>query len=132
MVRTTEKQLKGIHMTDKPSKKKLLKAENRELRASIAQLTIERDEAISMLYRRTGLKDKDGREILVGDRIRILLNDKHTKPEYWNPEYEVYFDPPRYTLRHIGGGKDSDTARFRFRSFGKFMVANVELETITD
>ena len=51
-------------MTDKPSKKKLLKAENRELRASIAQLTIERDEAVSMLYRRTGLKDKDGREIL--------------------------------------------------------------------
>ena len=63
----------------------------------------------------TGDYDRDGRMVYVGDRIRIRLESEHMKKEYWHPEYEVIFEAPHYTLRHIGGGKDSDTARFYWR-----------------
>lgn len=62
----------------------------------------------------TGVPDRDGRMICVGDHIRIRLEDKWTKVEYWHPEYEVIFQAPNFTLKHIGGGKDSPTARFYF------------------
>lgn len=63
-------------------------------------------------YIRTGVKDRDGREICVGDRIRIDLSGPNTKPEYWHPEYEIVFNAPYFTIKHVGGDKDSDTARF--------------------
>lgn len=66
-------------------------------------------------YTRTGVMDKDGREICVGDRIMIDINSGATKREYWHPEYEVVFNPPCFTLKHVGGDKDSDTARFYWR-----------------
>lgn len=65
-------------------------------------------------YHRTGVFDRDGREICVGDRIRIDLTSPNTKREYWCPEYQVAFKPPHFTLEHVGGDKDSDTARFYF------------------
>lgn len=78
-------------------------------------------------YIRTGVMDKDGREICVGDHIRILLNDRYTKQEYWNPEYQVVFKAPHFTLRHIGGGKNSSTAHFYFDVPQK----SSEIETIS-
>lgn len=77
--------------------------------------TVERAAQVAGPYRRTGVFDRDGREICVGDRIRIDLTSNHTKPEYWKPEYEVVFQPPQFALKHVGGDKDSDTARFYFR-----------------
>lgn len=66
-------------------------------------------------YTRTGVMDKDGREICVGDRILIDLTSNSTKRKYWRPEYEVVFKPPHFTLKHVGGDEDSDTARFYWR-----------------
>lgn len=66
-------------------------------------------------YTRTGVMDKDGREICVGDRIMIDLSSPNTKREYWRPEYEVVFKPPFFTIRHVGGDKPSDTADFYWR-----------------
>jgi hypothetical protein len=60
----------------------------------------------------TGVRDRDGRMVCVGDHIRIRLEGAGTRKEYWHPEYEVIFKAPGFTLKHIGGGKDSDTARF--------------------
>ena len=54
----------------------------------------------------TGCKDKDGNLLFLGDRVRYLLAGKHTKEEYWNPEYEIVWEAPTFTLKHIGGGKD--------------------------
>ena len=69
---------------------------------------------IAGAYTRTGVLDKDGREICVGDRIVIDLTSPGTKQEYWRPEYEVVFKPPHFTLKHVGGDKDSDTALFQW------------------
>lgn len=80
------------------------------LRAAIAALP-----AVTVgAYTRTGVMDKDGREICVGDRIMIDLSGNATKREYWRPEYEVVFKPPHFTLKHVGGDKDSDTARLQW------------------
>ena len=62
----------------------------------------------------TGVFDKHGEELRAGDRIVIRLEGEHTKPEYWNPEYVIAWAAPRFTLRHVGGGLDSDTARWYF------------------
>jgi hypothetical protein len=66
-------------------------------------------------YIRTGVKDRDGREICVGDRIMIDLSGPFTKTEYWRPEYEVVFKPPHFCIKHVGGDKDSSTADFYWR-----------------
>lgn len=84
-------------------------AEAVALRARVAQL--EGGQA----YVRTGVKDRDGREICVGDHICIDLSCPSTKKEYWKPIYEVVFKAPHFTIRHIGGDKDSDTAHFYWR-----------------
>lgn len=62
----------------------------------------------------TGVFDKHGEELRAGDRIVIRIEGEHTKPEYWNPEYVIAWVAPRFTLRHVGGGLDSDTARWYF------------------
>ncbi|MBP7656714.1 MAG: hypothetical protein KA742_09250, partial [Pseudoxanthomonas sp.] len=62
----------------------------------------------------TGVFDKHGEELRAGDRIVTRLEGEHTKPEYWNPEYVIAWAAPRFTLRHVGGGLDSDTARWYF------------------
>lgn len=63
---------------------------------------------------RTGIYDKNGRELCVGDRIVILLNGPGTKREYWNPEYEVIWKAPAFGVKYVGGGKNSDTATWYF------------------
>ena len=76
--------------------------------------------------RMTGVYDRDGRMICVGDRIRIDLKSPHTKTEYWYPEYEVVFKAPQFELRHVGGDKDSDTARWYFRVPQPSSTAKIE------
>ena len=88
--------------------------------------TARADAAEALAYHRTGVFDKDGREICVGDHIRIDLESKHTKEEYWKPEYEVIFEAPHYTLKHIGGGKNSDTALFYWRVPQPSSTAKIE------
>lgn len=67
---------------------------------------------------RTGLRDKAGREMCVGDRVVDRNESKHTKPEYWNPEFIVDWKAPSFFLRHVGGGKNSDTScNFHFRCY---------------
>ena len=73
---------------------------------------------------RTGLFDKDGREICLGDRLRHLNASPLTKQEYWFPEYEVIWDAPSFRLKHTGGGKPSDTM-FAFKHY------SIGFETIT-
>jgi len=70
---------------------------------------------LNELYVRTGVKDRTGREICVGDRILIDISGPSTKSEYWKPEYEVAFKPPHFVIKHVGGDKDSDTAHFYWR-----------------
>ena len=79
-----------------------------------------------VLERMTGVYDRDGRMICVGDRIRIDLKSPHTKTEYWYPEYEVVFKAPQFELRHVGGDKDSDTARWYFRVPQPSSTAKIE------
>lgn len=81
-------------------------------------------------YIRTGVYDRDGREILVGDTIRINLASQYTREEYWQPEYRVAFKAPSFVLEHIGGGKDSDTARWYFRVPQKSSTEKIETLSI--
>lgn len=74
----------------------------------------------------TGCKDRNGEQIYLGDKVRYRLEGTHTKPEYWNPEYEVIFVPPAFTLKHIGGGKDGGSHDFKLRHGG----GNGDLEII--
>lgn len=97
-----------------------------EMQALLAAETARADAAEAMIYRRTGVKDRDGREICVGDRIRIDLSSPHTKEEYWRPEYEVIFRAPHYNLKHVGGDKDSDTARWYFSTPQPSSTARIE------
>lgn len=66
-----------------------------------------------------GLKDASGREIRLGDRVLYRREGKFTKREFWNPEYEVVYDAPCFTLRHVGGGKDAGSNRFKLRNGGR-------------
>lgn len=75
-----------------------------------------------------GVKDMHGTEIRLGDRVRYNLQGSHTKPEYWNPEYRVVYDPPGFTLKHVGGGKDGGSHDFMLRCGG----GNGNLEIIQD
>jgi len=72
----------------------------------------------SVPFIQTGCKDANGDMICLGDRVRYRLDGKHTKPEYWNPEYEVIWDPPSFALKHVGGGLDSGTDLFKLRYGG--------------
>lgn len=74
----------------------------------------------------TGCKDKHGNPIHLGDRVRYNLQGSYTKREYWNPEYEVIFDPPMFTLKHVGGGKDGGSHLFILKCGG----SNGDLEII--
>lgn len=71
-------------------------------------------DAQSVAWGQTGVRDRHGRMICVGDRIRVDLTSPATKREYWQPEYTVEWKPPAFKLRYVGGDKDSDTARWRF------------------
>lgn len=75
----------------------------------------------------SGCFDKDGNELFVGDRVRHNFSGPHTKEEYWNPEYEIVFDPPSFTLKHIGGGKDGGQHLFIL----KYGRVNGDLELIS-
>jgi hypothetical protein len=75
----------------------------------------------------TGCRDKNGRIIHLGDRVLYRIAGKHTKEEYWNPEYEVVWDAPCFTLKHVGGGKDGGNHAFILKHGG----GNGYLEVIT-
>lgn len=74
----------------------------------------------------TGLRDRHGREIHLGDRVCYRNAGPYTKEEYWDPEYEVIWDPPSFRLRHVGGGKSGDSLGFKLKHGG----ANGNLELI--
>jgi hypothetical protein len=74
----------------------------------------------------TGCKDCHGVMIMLGDKVRYNLEGSHTKEEYWNPEYEIIFDAPCFTLKYIGGGKDGGSHQFKLKHGG----ANGTLEII--
>lgn len=101
------------------------------LRTQLAEANARADRAeaalaaqINAVPLRTGLFDKDGREICLGDRLRHLNASPLTKQEYWFPEYEVIWDAPSFRLKHTGGGKSSDPM-FAFKYCSK------EFEAIT-
>lgn len=66
----------------------------------------------------TGVYDANGEAVYEGDRVLYKLEGKHTKREYWNPEYEVVRDPPCFTLRHVGGGLPGDNYLFKLKYGG--------------
>lgn len=66
----------------------------------------------------TGVKDATGKMIHKGDRLLYKLEGSHTKQEYWNPEYEVIWDAPKFTLKHVGGGKCNGSFDFMLRNGG--------------
>ena len=66
----------------------------------------------------TGCRDMNGDLIYEGDHVRYNLQGDSTKQQYWNPEYEVIWRAPEFTLKHIGGGKDSGSYDFKLRSGG--------------
>lgn len=66
----------------------------------------------------TGCKDKDGTLLFLGDRVRYRLEGPHTKKEYWNPEFEIVWDAPSFTLKHVGGGKDGGSHDFILKHGG--------------
>lgn len=74
----------------------------------------------------TGVCDMHGKPIMLGDRVRYNNAGDHTKEEYWNPEYEVIFDPPAFTLKHVGGGKCGGSNEFKLKYGG----SNGNLEII--
>lgn len=77
----------------------------------------------------TGIYDKNGRELCVGDRVRVLLQGPSTKPEYWNPEYVVIWKAPSFGLKWVGGGLHSSTATWYFGLGTK--QGSDKLETVT-
>lgn len=66
----------------------------------------------------TGLKDMHGKRIHLGDRVRYNHQGSHTKREYWNPEYEIIWKAPCFTLKHVGGGQDAGSHDFILRYGG--------------
>lgn len=66
----------------------------------------------------TGCFDRNGVELFLGDKVRYIHEGPHTRKEYWNPEYEVIWAPPSFTLKHIGGGKDGGSHAFILRCGG--------------
>ncbi len=66
----------------------------------------------------TGCFDMNHREIFLGDRVIYHLEGSHTKQEYWNPEYEVIWQPPTFELKRVGGGLDCNSHMFILRYGG--------------
>lgn len=66
----------------------------------------------------TGCYDKHGTAIHEGDFVRYNLEGYPTRREYWNPVYQVIFEPPAFTLKHVGGGKDGGDHAFKLRCGG--------------
>lgn len=66
----------------------------------------------------TGIKDKNDNYLFLGDTVRYCMESKSTKEEFHNPEYEIIWDAPGFTLKHIGGGKDGGSHDFilKYRS----------------
>ena len=87
-----------------------LETDNAALTARVKELEGERNS--------TGCADKDGNTLFVGDKVRYRQEGPHIKTEYWNPEYEIIFQAPCFTLRHIGGGKDDKSHGFILRCGG--------------
>lgn len=88
---------------------------------AITQLSSTRPAPVAMpgiTKQSSGCFDKGGNELFVGDRVRYRNEGSHTLKEYWNPEYEVIFNAPSYTLRHVGGGKDGGAHLFMLKNGG--------------
>lgn len=68
--------------------------------------------------RPVGVNDKFGTPIFEGDRVRYNLEGAHTRPDYWNPEYIVVYEPPAFTLKWVGGGKDGGSHDFMLKHGG--------------
>lgn len=66
----------------------------------------------------TGCYDLRGIQILRGDHVVYHNTHPRTKKEYWEPEYIVVFDPPSFTLKHVGGGKDVGSHLFHLKYGG--------------
>lgn len=95
-------------------------------RATAAALS----QTAGVVHLRTGVPDKDGREICVGDRIVYRNASQYTKEEYWNPEYVVEWKAPSFVLRHVGGGKNDSNASFAFNVAVRNPYWAIKLETI--
>lgn len=84
-----------------------LKAERDAALAEVARLSTaiaaERNQPT-----RTFIRDRNGREIMLGDLVLHHNAGPNTKREYWNGEYEVRWEAPSFVLRHVGGGLASD------------------------
>jgi hypothetical protein len=116
MTEQLAKQIEGLSIqSEQPSD--LIVGWNRAIKRAVAHARAEQPQVTVKPYHKTGLKDKDGREICAGDKIRILLNGKYTKTKYWNPEYIVVFKAPEFTLEHVGGGLHSSTSFFLFHRY---------------
>lgn len=66
----------------------------------------------------TGVNDKNGTELFLGDIVRNNNESSNTKKEYWYPEYKIVWEPPSFTLEHIGGGLPGDNRAFLLRNGG--------------
>jgi len=87
--------------------------------ATIATLTarVAELEAASVFVS-TGVKDANGDVIHLGDRVVCKNKSSRTKKEYWNPEYEVVWEAPSFTLKHVGGGLDIGSHNFNLKHGG--------------
>lgn len=65
----------------------------------------------------TGKVDKNGKRICAGDIVQYHNAKPATKPDYWNPVYQVEWSAPCFVLKHIGGGKDNDGMSFVLRHY---------------
>lgn len=74
-----------------------------------------------------GVYDMHGQLLFLGDRVRYVNQGTHTKQEYWNPEYEIIWDPPCFSLKHIGGGQDGGDHAFILKYGG----SNGDLEFLS-
>lgn len=88
-----------------------------ELLRAVTAFTAPNGEAVAW-DGNTGVKDKDGEPLYLGDRVRYCIESRHTEEAYWNPEYEIVWKAPSFTLKHVGGGKDGGSHDFILRCGG--------------
>lgn len=65
----------------------------------------------------TGKEDKKGKQIFQGDIVKLNNKSEHCKKEYWFPIFEVTWNGLEFGLKHLGGGKEGDSAMFQFRYY---------------